>query len=44
MLQDSTSDKEASTSVKKILGKSKVKFITLIYQLIVCEDTYYSNN
>jgi hypothetical protein len=26
-----------------ILGPKKMKYVTLIHQLIVCEDTYYSN-
>mgnify|MGYP006889521912 FL=1 len=27
-----------------ILGVKRMKFVTLIHQLIVCEDTYYGNN
>ena len=27
--------------VKKLLGPTKIKFIPLIVQLIVCEDNYY---
>lgn len=28
--------------MKKLLGKTKVRFLPLLYQLIVCEDSYYT--
>jgi len=28
-------------SAKALMGQAKVKFIPLILQLIVCEDSYY---
>lgn len=34
--------KNESNDLQKILGKN-IKYLTLIYQLIVCEDSYYSN-
>ncbi len=28
--------------MKQLLGREKGKFLPLLYQLMVCEDTYYS--
>lgn len=39
MIQDD--QEEDYKSVKKYLGSDKSKFIPLIVQLIVCEDSYY---
>lgn len=30
--------------VHKLIPENKHKFIPLIYQLFVCEDTYFDNN
>jgi hypothetical protein len=32
------------SEIEGILGKKKMKFFTLIYQLIVWEDTYYNRD
>ena len=43
MLQnEKESEEDISEMIKKTIGKTKEKFIPLIYQLIVCEDNYYS--
>jgi hypothetical protein len=34
-------DDENSDELEGILGKKKMKFVGLIHQLIVCEDSYY---
>jgi hypothetical protein len=33
----------ADAILDNIVGKDKMKFVTLITQLIVCEDSYYGN-
>ncbi len=35
-------EEELGNMVRKLLGKAKEKFIPLIFQLVVCEDGYYS--
>lgn len=35
---------EIDSEIEGILGKKKMKFVGLIYQLIVCEDTYYNRS
>jgi hypothetical protein len=35
---DSTNDE-----LEGIIERKKLKFVTLIHQLIVCEDSYYAN-
>jgi len=43
ILQDPPSDEDNSEFLSKVLGgNTKMKFIPLVYQLIVCEDNYYS--
>jgi hypothetical protein len=37
-------NEDVEEEIQDILGKEKMKFFTLIYQLIVCEDTYYNRN
>jgi len=37
-------DEENQTALKQILGKDKCKFLPLIYQLLVCEDSYYTQS
>ncbi len=43
---ESQSDVDEESSVGKILkrtlGKAGLKFVPLIYQLLVCEDSYYT--
>lgn len=36
-------DETADDELEGILGPEKIKFVTLIHQLIVCEDSYYAN-
>ena len=36
-------DDGTNDELEGILGSKKMKFVTLIHQLIVCEDSYYSN-
>ena len=36
-------DDSADDELEGILGSDKIKFVTLIHQLIVCEDSYYAN-
>jgi len=36
-------EEEIGFMIRKQVGKSKEKFIPLLYQLIVCEDNYYSS-
>lgn len=36
-------DDTAEEELESILGSDKIKFVTLIHQLIVCEDSYYGN-
>lgn len=36
-------ENDKDSELVKILGKGNVKFITLIYQLIVCEENYYGS-
>lgn len=33
----------ANDDLEKMLGPKKMKYVTLIHQLIVCEDEYYAN-
>jgi len=35
-------DEENQGVLKQLLGKEKSKFLPLLYQLLVCEDSYYS--
>eukprot|EP00826_Nyctotherus_ovalis_P017615 TRINITY_DN15196_c0_g1_i4.p1 TRINITY_DN15196_c0_g1~~TRINITY_DN15196_c0_g1_i4.p1 ORF type:complete len:397 (-),score=113.93 TRINITY_DN15196_c0_g1_i4:148-1338(-) len=35
-------DEENQAALRQILGKDKCKFLPLIYQLLVCEDSYYT--
>lgn len=37
-------DEERNDELEGILGAKRMKFVMLIHQLIVCEDTYYGNN
>lgn len=37
-------DDGPSNELEGILGADKMKFVMLIHQLIVCEDTYYGNS
>ena len=39
----SDDDQQASDDLEGIIGRKKMKFVTLIHQLIVCEDAYYGN-
>ena len=39
----SVDDDSADDVLEGILGSDKIKFVTLIHQLIVCEDSYYGN-
>lgn len=36
-------DESADDDLESIVGKDKMRFVTLIHQLIVCEDSYYAN-
>lgn len=36
-------DDGGDEEIEAILGGDKIKFVTLIHQLIVCEDSYYAN-
>ena len=36
-------DDSGEDELEGMLGKHKMKFVTLIHQLIVCEDSYYAN-
>ena len=40
MSSDEDSENEG---IEGILGPDKIKYVTLIHQLIVCEDSYYAN-
>eukprot|EP01022_Parablepharisma_sp_SALTPOND_P004767 TRINITY_DN120930_c1_g1_i1.p1 TRINITY_DN120930_c1_g1~~TRINITY_DN120930_c1_g1_i1.p1 ORF type:complete len:466 (-),score=64.76 TRINITY_DN120930_c1_g1_i1:57-1454(-) len=42
-LQALQGDEENQMVLKQLLGREKSKFLPLIYQLLVCEDSYYSN-
>ena len=35
---------EIESEIESILGSKKMKYYGLIYQLIVCEDTYYNRS
>ena len=35
-------DEEDDDAISKIVGKRKERFVPLIYQLIVCEESYFS--
>ena len=35
---------ELDDDLEQILGPKKMKYVTLIHQLIVCEDSFYSKN
>lgn len=37
-------NEEVEAEIESILGDKKVKYVHLIYQLIVCEDSYYNQN
>ena len=37
-------NEDVESEIESILGKKKMKFFTLIYQLIVWEDTYYNKS
>ena len=41
-LTDPPEDDEENEQLHNILGERNIKFIPLIYQLIVCEDSYYT--
>jgi NIMA (never in mitosis gene a)-related kinase len=43
ILQDQSGGDDGNTELAKALGKHNMKFIPLIYQMIVCEDSYYGN-
>jgi len=36
-------DETTEEELNSILDKDKQRFVTLIHQLIVCEDSYYGN-
>ena len=36
-------DDDSNKIIDSILGPKKLKYVTLIHQLIVCEDQYYGN-
>eukprot|EP01017_Pseudomicrothorax_dubius_P026485 TRINITY_DN2958_c0_g1_i16.p1 TRINITY_DN2958_c0_g1~~TRINITY_DN2958_c0_g1_i16.p1 ORF type:complete len:141 (-),score=43.22 TRINITY_DN2958_c0_g1_i16:97-519(-) len=40
---DPPSEEDENSALQAMLGRENVKFIPLIYQLIVCEDSYYSS-
>jgi len=40
---DNDDDGENDDMIESILGAKKMKFVPLIHQLIVTEDSYYSN-
>lgn len=40
----SNDDEQTNDELEGILGAKKMKFVTLIHHLIVCEDSYYGNN
>ena len=42
-LQTLPGDEENHEILKQLLGKEKGKFLPLLYQLLVCEDSYYSS-
>ena len=44
ILQDMSSGEDANNELIRVLGKTNMKFIPLIYQMIVCEDSYYGSN
>jgi NIMA (never in mitosis gene a)-related kinase len=39
----SVDDDSADDELESIVGPDKIKFVTLIHHLIVCEDSYYGN-
>lgn len=41
-LLDPPNEDENNKELYKILGKSHIKFVPMIYQMIVCEDSYYT--
>jgi hypothetical protein len=43
-LQDPPNEGEHNSVLMKILGKQNLKYVSLIYQMIVCEDAYYGSN
>jgi hypothetical protein len=43
-LQDPPNEGEHNSELVKILGKQNIKYVSLIYQMIVCEDAYYGSN
>lgn len=43
-LQNVSTNEDVTDSLEGIIEESKMKYITLIHQLIVCEDTYYLAN
>ena len=44
ILQDMSGGEETNNELVKVLGKTNMKYIPLIYQMIVCEDSYYGSN
>ena len=42
ILQDISGD-EGNSELAKVLGKINMRFVPLIYQMIVCEDSYYGS-
>lgn len=43
-MQDEDENGNDNNELEMILGgKKKMKYVTLIHQLIVCEDSYYAN-
>jgi len=44
ILSDMSSGEDANNELIRVLGKTNMKFIPLIYQMIVCEDSYYGSN
>ena len=39
-----SNEAEVENDLEEILGPKKMKYVTLIHQLIVCEDSYYGKN
>ena len=44
LMNMSEGNEDVEDEIEGILGEHKMKFCPLIYQLIVCEDTYYNRN
>ena len=42
-VQSPPTESDNNSELVKILGKNNIKFVPLIYQLIVCEDNYYGS-